>query len=136
VLGSPPTLWARIPLRRCVLDTTLCNNVCQCLRQIGGFLQVLRCPQKYKTDRHDITEILLKVALNTINKPNHQIYIYCCSIFPMWSTIYQLLTIELSINSGKNVFIPILDFCQYGNLTDLPKFIQIFVLFWKNWNQI
>jgi hypothetical protein len=29
-----------------------------------------------------------------------------------------------------------LDFCQYGNLTDLPKFIQIFVLFWNNWNQI
>jgi hypothetical protein len=23
-----------------------------------------------KTDRHDITEILLKVALNTINKPS------------------------------------------------------------------
>jgi len=33
------------------------------LRQIGGFLQVLRFPP----DHHDITEILLKVALNTIN---------------------------------------------------------------------
>jgi hypothetical protein len=31
--------------------------------------------ENYKTDRHDITEILLKVALNTIkqtNKQNHQ----------------------------------------------------------------
>ena len=26
-----------------------------------------------KTDRHDITEILLKVALNTIKQTNHQI---------------------------------------------------------------
>jgi hypothetical protein len=26
-----------------------------------------------KTDRHDITEILLKVALNTINQPNQPI---------------------------------------------------------------
>ena len=26
-----------------------------------------------KTDRHDITEILLKVALNTINQTNHDI---------------------------------------------------------------
>ena len=25
-----------------------------------------------KTDHHDITEILLKVALNTINQPNNQ----------------------------------------------------------------
>jgi hypothetical protein len=41
------------------------------LRQIGGFLQVLRFPQPVKfTVRHDIAEILLKVALSTI-KPNH-----------------------------------------------------------------
>ena len=33
------------------------------LRQVGGFLQV---SSTCKTDRHDITEILLKVALNTI----------------------------------------------------------------------
>ena len=40
----------------------------------GDFLQVLRFPPPIKvsstnkTDRHDITEILLKVALNTINE--------------------------------------------------------------------
>ena len=33
------------------------------LRQVGGFLQV---SSTCKTDSHDITEILLKVALNTI----------------------------------------------------------------------
>ena len=37
------------------------------LRQVGCFLWVLRFPPPYKTDRHDIAEILLKVALNTIN---------------------------------------------------------------------
>ena len=36
------------------------------LWQVGGFLRVLRFPPPNKTDRHDITEILLKVALNTI----------------------------------------------------------------------
>jgi hypothetical protein len=36
------------------------------LRQVGGFLRVIRFPPPNKTDRHDITEILLKVALNTI----------------------------------------------------------------------
>jgi hypothetical protein len=38
------------------------------LRQVGGFL-VTSVSSTNKTDRHDITEILLKVALNTIN-PN------------------------------------------------------------------
>jgi len=33
------------------------------LWQVGGFL---RFPPPIKTDRHDVTEILLKVALNTI----------------------------------------------------------------------
>ena len=36
------------------------------LRQVGGFPQVLLFPQPIKTDRHDITEILLKVELSTI----------------------------------------------------------------------
>ena len=38
------------------------------LRQVGGFLQVLLSPPPIKTDSHDITEILLKVALNIINQ--------------------------------------------------------------------
>jgi hypothetical protein len=38
------------------------------LRQVGGFLRVLRFPPPIKHDHHDITEILLKGALNTINQ--------------------------------------------------------------------
>jgi hypothetical protein len=37
------------------------------LPQVGGFLWVLRFPSSNKTDHHDTTEILLKVALDTIN---------------------------------------------------------------------
>jgi hypothetical protein len=38
-------------------------------RLVGGFLQF---PQPNKSDRHDITDILFKVALNTITiPPNH-----------------------------------------------------------------
>jgi hypothetical protein len=36
------------------------------LRQVGGFLCVLRFPPPIKTDSHNITEIYLKVALNTV----------------------------------------------------------------------
>ena len=45
---------------RGVLDTTLCDKVCQRLDTRVSFIN--------KADRHDITEILLKVALNTINQ--------------------------------------------------------------------
>ena len=37
------------------------------LRQVGGFLRALRFPPPIKTDRHDISEILLKVASNIHN---------------------------------------------------------------------
>jgi len=36
------------------------------LRQVGGFFPGTLVSCTNKTDRHDITEILLKVALNTI----------------------------------------------------------------------
>jgi hypothetical protein len=36
------------------------------LRHVGGYRRVLLVPLPNKTDRHDIIEILLKVALNTI----------------------------------------------------------------------
>jgi hypothetical protein len=36
------------------------------LRQVGGFIRVLRFPPPIKLIATDITEILLKVALNTI----------------------------------------------------------------------
>jgi len=40
------------------------------LRQVGGFLLGTLVSSINTTDRHDITEILLKVALNTIIKPD------------------------------------------------------------------
>ena len=46
------------------------------LRQLGGFLRVLPASSTNTTDRNDITEILLKVTLNTINnKPSSDIMI-------------------------------------------------------------
>ena len=43
------------------------------LRQVGGLLRVLRVPPPtIKTNRHDITDILLKVMLNNIKQTNKQ----------------------------------------------------------------
>jgi hypothetical protein len=38
------------------------------LRQVSGFLGALQFPPSIKTDPHDITEIFLKVELNTITQ--------------------------------------------------------------------
>ena len=44
------------------------GEVYNIMRQISGFLQVLRFPPLNKTDRNDISEILLKVALKQTKK--------------------------------------------------------------------
>ena len=48
-------------------DTTLCDKVCQSLTAGQWFSPGTPVSSTNKTDRHDITEILLKVALNTID---------------------------------------------------------------------
>jgi hypothetical protein len=59
----------RIILRRGILDTTFCDKVCQWLVTGGWFSPATSVSSTNKTDCHDITEILLKVASNTIT-PN------------------------------------------------------------------
>jgi hypothetical protein len=62
--NSTLTLQVRIPFRPDVLDTTLCDKVCQ------WFSPGTPVSSTNKTDHRNITEILLKVALNTINQTN------------------------------------------------------------------
>ena len=73
---SPPLLWVLTPLRRGVLDTTLCDEVCQWLATGQWSYPGTPISSTNKTDRHDITEILLTVALkhhNTNPDPNRKI---------------------------------------------------------------
>jgi len=60
-------LWVWMPLWWGVLDTTLCDKVCQWLSAGLWFSPGTPVSSTNKTDCHDITEILLKVALNTTN---------------------------------------------------------------------
>ena len=53
---------------RGVLDAILCDKVCQWLATGRWFSLGVPVSSTNKTDLHDITEILLKVALNTINQ--------------------------------------------------------------------
>ena len=59
-------LWVRISIMaRC---KTLCDKVCQWLATGRWFSPGPLVSSTNTTDRHDITEILLEVALNTINQ--------------------------------------------------------------------
>jgi hypothetical protein len=58
---------------RGLFDKTLCYKVCQWLATGRWFSPV---SSTNKTDRHDITEIVLKEALNTIKQTNKQTNIY------------------------------------------------------------
>jgi hypothetical protein len=49
-----------------VLDITLCDKVCQLLAADRWFSRGTPISSTNKTDRHNIAEILLKVALKTI----------------------------------------------------------------------
>ena len=63
---SPLMLWVRISIRaRC---TTLCDQVCQWLTTGRRFSPGPLVSSTNKTECHDITEILLKVALNTVKQ--------------------------------------------------------------------
>ena len=61
---SPLMLWVQIPFRaRC---TALCDKVCQWHATCRWFSPGTPVSSINKTDHSDITETLLKVALNTI----------------------------------------------------------------------
>ena len=62
---------------RGVRDITLCDEVYQCLVTGWWFSPGTTVSSNNKTDRHDITELLLKVALSTIN-PNQISKINIC----------------------------------------------------------
>ena len=84
---SPLTLWVRIQFRRGVIDTTLCDQVCQWPAAGRWFSPGTPVSYTNKTDHHDITEILLKVALNTIPYPLKGVKL----VFTLETSIIDLL---------------------------------------------
>ena len=102
---SPIKLWVWTRSWRGVLDTTLCDEVCQWLATGWWFSLGTSVSSTNKTDRHDITEILLKVALNTINlNQNHDVIMCLMSRRPLMSSIKVsplILIISLIKIKGK-----------------------------------
>jgi len=77
---SPITLWVRIPLRRGILNTTLCDKFCQRLATGRWFSADTPVSSTNTTDSRDIAKILLKVALSTINQAKQlELFFLFCS---------------------------------------------------------
>jgi hypothetical protein len=100
-----------------LLDTTLCDKVCQWLVEGRWFSAGSPVTSTNKTDRHDITEILLNVALNTItliltlhiqltasiifynSYVNYLSFLFCIRRY------YLLIYVDILINQWKLTFI-------------------------------
>jgi hypothetical protein len=67
---SPLMFWVRISIR--ARYTTLCDKVRQWLATCRWFSPEPTVSSTNKADRHDKTEILLKVALNTTKQTNSE----------------------------------------------------------------
>ena len=65
-------------------DTALCDKLCQWLEAGRWFFQGTPVSSTNETDRHDKTEILLNVALNTITR------LPTC----IWCIVYFVMTIQ------------------------------------------
>ena len=72
--------WFELRSWRSVLDTTLCDTVCQCLATGRWFYTCTQISSTSKTDRQPITQLFFKVALNAINKST---YLFIVSRLPL-----------------------------------------------------
>ena len=61
------------------------------VHEVGGFRRIFEFSSTNKTDRHDIAEILLKVALNTINQQNQPTNLYHKNLLTALLNAYESL---------------------------------------------
>jgi len=71
--------------------TTLSDSGCQLLATGRWFSPGTPVSSTKKNDRHDITEILLKVALNTIKQRDKQTLFYDLSIEVMYLLFFYFI---------------------------------------------
>jgi hypothetical protein len=81
----------RIPPSRGVFEATLCDKVCQWLATGRWFSPGTPVSSTNKTDRHDITEILLKVSLNTTTITHNFLY-FLTTIAELYPNVNALHT--------------------------------------------
>jgi hypothetical protein len=92
---------------RGVLDTTLCDKVCQWLATCRWFSPGTPVLSTNIANRHEITEILLKVALNSINHHIHIKFLRSNSQNIKWTPlryIYRFFLPSWIKNHNKSIY--------------------------------
>ena len=98
---------------RCILDTTICDKVCQWLVTCQWFSLWPPVFSTNKTDRHDIAEILLKVAFNTLTQTlliinmHPFFWKYWCSVVFSVSSIFFYLILNMQVMQ-QSISLPLL----------------------------
>ena len=115
---STLTLWARIKPRRGVFDTILCDIVCQWLSTGLWFSSGTLVSSTNKTDRHDITEILLSgvkchnPSTQNTNRVDYKLFFYEILI-KRWTFLYSVASLK-----------------QQKPKTDMSSHSDAFLWFW------
>jgi hypothetical protein len=95
---APLMLWFQILIR--VMCTTLCDKVCQWHPTGRWFSTGPLVSSTNKTDRHDIAEVLLKVALNTIKQKQNQITLRQISFSLIYINISSVSSLHGNVNKS------------------------------------
>jgi hypothetical protein len=93
--------YRELHILQSVLDITLCDKVCQWLATGRWFSLSTPVFSTNKTDHQDITEILLKVAFNTI-KQTSQLYFR----YVLYLTA-EMLKLYLHMNNASRLVFPL-----------------------------
>jgi hypothetical protein len=128
---SPLKLWVWTHSWRVVLDTTLCDKVCQWPVTGRWFFPGSLVSSTNKTDCHNIAEILLKVALNTIDQSNQPyqtaaslFVIYHCRISPLPQPcepkILKYMNYCLFVNNGASYIVQ-------GSLSFVSRLSELYI---------
>ena len=97
---SPITLWVRITFRRSVLDTTLCDQACQWLAAGRWISPGTPVSCTNKTDRHNITEILLKLSGAKHHNHNHGICLsFVISVCPFEVSLFIFFNFSMFLKT-------------------------------------
>ena len=114
-----------IPVKRCILNTTLCDKVwLWCMAGLCFFQALLFHP--IIADRHDITEMSFKLSLNTYTPYTSRLFyllsLSVCSNGVTLLMVHCRLSLKMMLDQNKNM-------CVYGHMSKKSRVGRLVLIF-------